>query len=98
MNNLFSKEAVDRLNELAKMQQQLIQDCAQWFGEHANQLFDQCQTMEDFAKVRRSMPIVVDDQGQIIDLPGNIGVYVAFAADAVRQKEALSKGDLSEPS
>lgn len=98
MNNLFSKEAVDQLNELGRKQEQLVQDCAQWFEEYAKPLFDRCQTMEDFAKVHRFMPSAVDDQNQIIDLPGNIGVYLAFAADAVRQKEAVSKGDRSEPS
>lgn len=86
-NPTFSKESAQQLQSLAEQWQRIIKESEQWFVEHASPLFDQCRTMGEWKRVRMAMPSPTDEERQGLDLPGNIQVYLAFAADTVRQKE-----------
>lgn len=95
MNNettpVFPEEAAQQLQSLAERSQQIREESEKWFIKYANPLFDQCQTMEDWKKVRMAMPSPMDKERQGLDLPGNMQVYLAYTADAVRQKLEGSK-------
>jgi hypothetical protein len=86
-NLTFSNESVQQLQALAEQWQHIIDECERWFAEYAHPLFEQCQTMDDWKRVRMAMPSLVNKERQFLDLPGNIQVNLAYSADSVRQKE-----------
>jgi hypothetical protein len=86
-NPTFSEESAQELQALVEKWTSIIAESDRWFLKYAEPLFAQCRTMDEFKRVLSAMPKPVDKDGQIIELPGNIQVNLAYAADFVCQKK-----------
>jgi hypothetical protein len=85
-NPTFSEESVQELQALAERWRSIIAKSDQWFLTYAEPLFAQCRTMDEFKRVRKAMPRPVGKDGQFIELPGNMQINLAYAADFVCQQ------------
>jgi hypothetical protein len=92
-NPIFSDKSAQQLQALTKEWNRIIDQADKWFIEYAHPLFEQCQTMDDWKRVRMAMPKPTDKDGQILDLPGIMQLRLAYAADLVREKKARSRKD-----
>lgn len=88
-NPTFSEESAQELQALAEQWQHIIKKSDRWFAKYAQPLFAQCRTMVEWKRVKREIPSPVGKDGQFIELPGNIEIHFAYAADFVRQKTEL---------
>lgn len=87
---IFSSESAQQLQVLAEEWHRIINESEEWFARNVNHLFEQCQTMEEWQQVRKAMPMPIDKDGQILDLPGNMHVSLAYAASLVKDREGKS--------
>jgi len=85
-NPTFSEESAQELQALAEQWMSIMAESDRWFLKYAEPLFAQCRTMDEFKRVLKAMPKPVGKDGQFIDLPGNMQINLAYAADFVCQK------------
>jgi hypothetical protein len=86
-NPTFSEESAQELQALAEQWMSIIAESDHWFLKYAEPLFTQCRTIDEFKRVLKAMPKPVEKDGQFIELPGNMEVNLAYAADFVCQKK-----------
>jgi hypothetical protein len=85
-NPTFSEESAQELQSLAEQWQHIINESDRWFAKYAHPLFAQCRTIDEWKRVRGAMLKPIDKEGQFLELPGNMQVSIAYAADFVCQK------------
>jgi hypothetical protein len=90
-NPTFSEESAQELQALAERWRSIIAESDQWFLTYAEPLFAQCRTMDEFKRVLKAMPKPVGKDRQFIELPGNMEINLAYAADFVCQKMIMEQ-------
>lgn len=78
--NLISKEALEELNELARIERANLEKVNTWTITHLKPLLDKCTSEKEVRAIFNQLQIT-DEENQIQSLPGNLTVTYAFAVN-----------------